>query len=220
MKRKLIASSLLSLLLALVLLVGQFAGLAPQTFSGPGMAAAQAEQLIAKSKKKNTPTPKPSKTPKPTKTPAPTASPTPAPTAVPDAAVTPSPVPDGPIIDPQSIADYIFANGCLPDNFITKKQAQKLGWDSTRNYVSDVAPGKSIGGDYFGNYEGLVPTAKGREYHECDCYYISGKRSAYRIIYSNDGLVFYTEDHYQTFIPMYPSHIQTLPPSPTPVRWR
>ena len=60
----------------------------------------------------------------------------------------------GPIIEPQAIADYLFTYGRLPDNFITKKEAQELGWDSTRNYVSDVAPGKSIGGDRFGNYEG------------------------------------------------------------------
>ena len=63
----------------------------------------------------------------------------------------------------------------------------------------------SIGGDYFGNYEGQLPKAKGRKYYECDCYYVDGPRNAYRIIFSNDGLVFYTEDHYQTFVQMFPS---------------
>ena len=111
----------------------------------------------------------------------------------------------GPIIEPQDIADYIFEHGELPDNFITKKEAQKLGWDSSWNYVSDVAPGKSIGGDRFGNYEGLLPTKKGRQWYEADCYYKKGKRNAHRILYSNDGLVYYTDDHYESFTQMFPS---------------
>ena len=113
--------------------------------------------------------------------------------------------PAGPIIEPQAIADYIFEHGKLPDNFITKKQAQTLGWDSSRNYVSDVAPGKSIGGDRFGNYEGLLPSKKGRTWYEADCYYTKGKRNAHRILFSNDGLVYYTDDHYESFTQMFPS---------------
>ena len=111
----------------------------------------------------------------------------------------------GPITDPQGIADYIFKYGKLPDNFITKKEAQALGWDSSYNYVGDVAPGKSIGGDRFGNYEGLLPSKKGRTWYEADCYYEGKKRNAHRILYSNDGLVYYTDDHYETFIQMFPS---------------
>lgn len=111
----------------------------------------------------------------------------------------------GPIIEPQAIADYIFAHGRLPDNFITKKEAQALGWDSSDNYVSDVAPGKSIGGDRFGNYEGLLPSKKGRTWYEADCYYTSGKRNAHRILFSSDGLVYYTDDHYESFTQMFPS---------------
>ena len=113
--------------------------------------------------------------------------------------------PTGPITDPQGIADYIFKYGKLPDNFITKKEAQALGWDSSYNYVGDVAPGKSIGGDRFGNYEGLLPSKKGRTWYEADCYYEGKKRNAYRILYSNDGLVYYTDDHYETFTQMFPS---------------
>ena len=111
----------------------------------------------------------------------------------------------GPIIEPQAIADYIFDHGELPDNFITKKEAQNLGWDSSWNYVSDVAPGKSIGGDRFGNYEGLLPSKKGRTWYEADCYYTKGKRNAHRILFSNDGLVYYTDDHYESFTQMFPS---------------
>ena len=120
-------------------------------------------------------------------------------------AATPTPVPEGPIIDPQSIADYIFANGELPDNFITKKEAKALGWDNSYNYVSDVAPGKSIGGDYFGNYEKRLPDAKGRKFYEADCYYTKGKRTKYRVIFSNDGHVWYTGDHYNTFTELFPT---------------
>ena len=119
--------------------------------------------------------------------------------------MTPTPEPEGPITDPQSIADYLFAHGELPDNFLTKQEARELGWDSSRNYVSDVAPGMSIGGDRFGNYEGRLPEVKGRKYYEADCWYTGGKRNAYRIIYSNDGHVWYTEDHYQTFTELFPT---------------
>ena len=109
----------------------------------------------------------------------------------------------GPIIEPQAIADYLFEHGELPDNFITKREAEELGWD--RNYVSDVAPGKSIGGDRFGNFEGQLPKAKGRKFFECDVNYRGGKRGGERIVYSNDGHVWYTKDHYATFTELFPS---------------
>lgn len=111
----------------------------------------------------------------------------------------------GPLDEAQRIADYIFEHGELPDNFITKKEAKALGWDNMYNYVSDVAPGKSIGGDYFGNYEKQLPVVKGRKYYEADCFYRGGKRNAYRIIYSTDGHVWFTGDHYQTFTELFPS---------------
>ena len=149
-------------------------------------------QARKKKKKSNTPTP------------APAAAVTPAEAETePEAEtgeITPTPVPDGPIIDPQSIADYIFAHGELPENFLTKREAQNLGWDSRYNYVGEVAPGKSIG-----NYEGALPKVQGRQYYEADCWYTGGKRNAYRVIYSNDGHVWYTEDHYRTFTELFPT---------------
>lgn len=111
----------------------------------------------------------------------------------------------GPLDEAQRIADYIFEHGELPDNFITKKEAQALGWDKYVNKVSDIAPGKSIGGDYFGNYEKQLPVVQGRKYYEADCYYFGGDRNEYRIIYSNDGHVWFTGDHYQTFTELFPS---------------
>ena len=145
-------------------------------------------------KKKNTPTPKPAATP------------TPEAEADEGNRLTPTPEPEGPITDPQSIADYLFSHDMqLPENFITKKEAQRLGWDSRTNYVSDVAPGKSIGGDYFGNYQGKLPQGKGITYREADCWYTGGRRNACRIIYSNQGRVWYTEDHYETFTELFPT---------------
>ncbi len=123
----------------------------------------------------------------------------------PEGKPTATPVPEGPIIDPQSIADYLFANGRLPDNFITKKEAQELGWGTRYKYVSDAAPGMSIGGDRFGNYEELLPVVKGRKYFEADCWYSGGPRNACRIIYSSDGHVWYTEDHYESFTELFPT---------------
>lgn len=135
-----------------------------------------------------------------------TDSPTSAPTATPVRTEKPTAAPKQTAITaPQDIADYIFAHGTLPDNFLTKNEARQLGWDSSKNYVSNVAPGYSIGGDKFGNYEGLLPDASGRKWYEADANYTAGPRGAERILYSSDGLVYYTNDHYQTFTEMHPS---------------
>ncbi len=107
--------------------------------------------------------------------------------------------------DKDHVAAYLRAFKELPPNYITKKEAQALGWESSLGNLWEVAPGKSIGGDRFGNYEGLLPTAKGRQYYECDIDYgldrarYRGGRNGKRIIFSSDGLIFYTEDHYNTF---------------------
>lgn len=110
---------------------------------------------------------------------------------------------DGTYTSKNDVAAYIHEYSCLPSNFITKKEAQKLGWDSSKGNLWDVAPGKSIGGDKFGNYEGHLPDEKGRVYYECDVNYTGGYRGAERIIYSNDGLIYYTNDHYETFELLY-----------------
>ena len=74
---------------------------------------------------------------------------------------------------------------------------------SSEGNLGEVAPGMSIGGDYFGNYEGNLPEAKGRDYYECDIDSNGGYRGAKRIVFSNDGLIYYTEDHYETFELLY-----------------
>ena len=80
-----------------------------------------------------------------------------------------------------------------------EKEAQALGWDSRRGNLWDVAEGCSIGGDRFGNYEGQLPEKKGRRFTECDIGYDGGYRGAERLIFTNDGLMYYTADHYKTF---------------------
>lgn len=106
---------------------------------------------------------------------------------------------DGNYTSKEDVSLYIHLYGELPDNFITKKEATKLGWNNKEGNLWEVAPGKSIGGDYFGNYEGLLPEDDDRDYFECDIDYEGGYRNAKRIIYSNDGLIYYTEDHYESF---------------------
>lgn len=107
---------------------------------------------------------------------------------------------NGSYTSPEDVAAYIHTFGTLPTNFITKAEAQALGWASSQGNLWDVAPGKSIGGDYFGNYEGLLPSGS---YHECDVNYAGGYRGAERLIYSTDGRIYYTNDHYTTFTQLY-----------------
>ena len=110
---------------------------------------------------------------------------------------------DGEYTSKEEVAEYIYLYGHLPANFITKNEAKDLGWVSQEGNLDEVAPGMSIGGDYFGNYEGILPEENGREYHECDIDFDGTYRNAKRIIYSNDGLIYYTEDHYETFELLY-----------------
>ena len=108
---------------------------------------------------------------------------------------------DGVYTTPATVAAYLHTFNKLPGNFITKKEAQKLGWDSSKGNLADAAPGMSIGGDSFGNYEKQLP--EGKRYRECDVNYTGGKRGAERIVYSTDGDIYYTGDHYSTFTQLY-----------------
>ncbi|PGD09783.1 S-layer protein [Bacillus wiedmannii] len=97
------------------------------------------------------------------------------------------------------VTQYIKQNKKLPDNFITKQQAEALGWDRKKGNLHEVAPGKSIGGNVYYNNERLLPNAPNRTWYEADINYSSGYRGNDRILYSNDGLVYKTSDHYKTF---------------------
>lgn len=120
----------------------------------------------------------------------------------------PEPEPE-PLLDPngsyyskEDVALYIHLYGKLPSNFLTKSQAKDLGWKS--GSVERYAPGKAIGGDTFQNREGLLPKKSGRTYKECDIDTLGkSSRGAKRIVFSNDGLVYYTDDHYKSFTLLY-----------------
>lgn len=97
------------------------------------------------------------------------------------------------------VSKYILENGRLPDYYITKKEAMNLGWIASKGNLCEVAPGKAIGGDYFTNREKILPMTKNRRWYEVDVNYNCGNRGADRILFSNDGLVYVTYDHYKTF---------------------
>lgn len=109
---------------------------------------------------------------------------------------------DGEYTSREEVALYIHTYGKLPQNFIKKSEAKKLGWEG--GSLEPYAPGRSIGGDRFGNYEGLLPEAEGRRYTECDIDTMGrSSRGAKRIVFSNDGLIYYTGDHYKSFELLY-----------------
>ena len=109
---------------------------------------------------------------------------------------------DGFYTTKEDVALYIYTYGHLPENFITKKGAESLGWSG--GGLDDYAYGYCIGGNRFGNYEGLLPEADGRKYTECDIDTMhASKRGAKRIVFSNDGLIYYTDDHYESFTLLY-----------------
>jgi len=116
---------------------------------------------------------------------------------------------DEPVIDEdgwyyskEEVALYIHTYGRLPDNFVSKNQAEKAGWSG--GSVERYLPGMAIGGSRFGNYEGQLPKAQGRTWTECDIN-TNGKssRGPERIVFSNDGLIYYTPDHYESFELLY-----------------
>ena len=129
---------------------------------------------------------------------------TPAATGTAEAAATP-----GPMDGAQELVDYIDEHGELPENFIRKKEAEARGWKTTYRFVGDIGNGITISGDYFGNYEERLPVVKGRKYYEADCFYQGGARNEYRLIFSNDGHYWFTGDHYETFVELFPSKEDT-----------
>ena len=93
---------------------------------------------------------------------------------------------DGSYTQMEEVAVYLASYGKLPGNFITKKDAEALGWNSRAGNLWQVAPGKSIGGSHFGNYEGALP--KGN-WTECDINFDGGYRGSERILFSKEGII-------------------------------
>ena len=201
MKRK------LSLLLALTLLLGLLAGcgLAPAEQSDPATVPELEFTLV-----EDSPAPEALEEPAAPETPAATQAPapeeeheilTPMPEELP-AQEEPSLDEDGVYTSKEDLALYLHLYGHLPSNFVTKKQARAAGW--TGGSVEAFFPGMCIGGDYYGNYEGNLPQAKGRSWQECDVNTLGRRsRGAERIVWSNDGLIYYTGDHYETWELLY-----------------
>ena len=94
---------------------------------------------------------------------------------------------------------YISCLGKLPDNYVTPKEAEDAGWISKKGNLSEVLPGRTIGGRIYENRDSKLPSSPSRIWYEADINYESGYRNDSRIIYSNDGLIFATYDHYKTF---------------------
>ena len=110
---------------------------------------------------------------------------------------------DGWYTSKEEVALYIHLYGDLPDNYVTKREAEEAGWSggSVERYTGE---GTAIGGSAFGNREGLLPKERGRTYTECDIDTVGkNSRGAKRIVFSNDGLVYYTDDHYESFELLY-----------------
>ena len=97
------------------------------------------------------------------------------------------------------VVKYLKEHGELPDYYITKSEAKSLGWVPSKGNLCEVAPGRAIGGDIWTNRQKSLPTKYGRKYFEADLNYNCGNRNADRVVFSNDGLVFVTHDHYRNF---------------------
>lgn len=95
---------------------------------------------------------------------------------------------------------YLFVSGTLPNYYISKEDAKRKGWSSKKGNLASVAPGKMIYGGIYYNDNRHLPVCAGRIWYEADINYKSGKRNSERILFSNDGLIFVTYDHYNTFM--------------------
>ena len=98
---------------------------------------------------------------------------------------------------------YLFTHHCLPENYLTQKEAELRGWDKFKGDLWDVLPGVIIGGGQYKNRDGKLPDAPWRIWYETDIDYHGGHRGSHRIVFSNDGLMFVTYDHYRTFSEVY-----------------
>lgn len=99
----------------------------------------------------------------------------------------------------QRVAAYLHQHQRLPDYYIRKGDARRQGWDPSKGNLCEVLPGRAIGGDRFSNREGGLPEKNGRRWFEADVNYQCGRRGTDRMLYSSDGLIYVTRDHYRHF---------------------
>ena len=124
-----------------------------------------------------------------------------APTAAPEAPEEALPEESGSYLEVDDVAYYLHTYGHLPDNYMTKSEASDAGWVSYRGNLWEVSYGSSIGGDRCWNGDGQLP--KGEKYYEADVNYDGGYRGSERIVYTDDGDIWYTDDHYESFEKLY-----------------
>jgi len=95
------------------------------------------------------------------------------------------------------VINYVKATRRLPDYYVTKSEAKKNGWVPSKGNLCEVLPGKAIGGDRFSNREKQLPGKE--QYYEADVNYNCGNRNADRIVFTENGEVYLTKDHYKSF---------------------
>jgi hypothetical protein len=95
------------------------------------------------------------------------------------------------------VVDFVQTHKKLPEYYLTKGEARSQGWVASKGNLCDVLPGRAIGGDKFSNREKTLPT--GAQYFEADVNYTCGRRNADRIVFTENGDVWLTHDHYKTF---------------------
>ena len=103
------------------------------------------------------------------------------------------------LTDAHTVAQWLQQNHQLPDLYLTKNEARRQGWNPSKGDLCTVLPGRAIGGDRFSNREQRLPMQAGRQWYEADVNYDCGHRDADRLLYSSDGLIFLTTDHYRSF---------------------
>lgn len=103
------------------------------------------------------------------------------------------------LTEQQNVVSYMQKYQKLPAFYLTKKEARQAGWDAKKGNLCDVLPGRAIGGDRFSNREKSLPISQNRQWFEADINYRCGHRGADRLLYSSDGLIFVTHDHYKSF---------------------
>lgn len=110
---------------------------------------------------------------------------------------------DGYYTSKEDVSLYLVTYHRLPNNYITKDEAELLGWDNDKGNLWEVTDKMSIGGDRFYNREKLLPIEEDIIYFECDIDYEGGYRNAKRIVYSSNWDIYYTDDHYDSFELLY-----------------
>ncbi|MCS3531886.1 ribonuclease domain-containing protein [Chryseobacterium sp. JUb7] len=101
------------------------------------------------------------------------------------------------LTEEKTVIDYVKQHHQLPACYLTKSEARKQGWNPSKGNLCEILPGKAIGGDKFSNREGTLP--KGSQYFEADVNYNCGNRNADRIVFTKNGDIYLTKNHYKSF---------------------